>query len=381
MTGDGYTMNFEFSDEQNLLREQAQRFLREQCPLATVRAVLDSSTTAYDSELWQALAELGWTGVSIPEEYGGVGLGYLELCVIAEELGRSLAPTPYASSVYLATEALLLFGSEQQKQHFLPRLAAGEIIGTFAMAEGRGALNPARIATTVADAALSGEKLPVPDGDIADFAVVLAGGADGVSLYLVDLKGESVEREALESLDPTRSQARLRFSGTTAELLGEAGSGWTQMQTLFDRAAVLYAFEQTGGAQAALDMAREYALGRYAFGRPIASFQAIKHKLADMYIAATLARSNCYYGAWALSTNASELPLAAATARVSATQAFEECSSENIQTHGGMGFTWEFDCHMYYRRSKALAVNLGGLTAWEDRLVTALETSILNTAA
>jgi acyl-CoA dehydrogenase len=366
-------MNFEFSDDQNLLREQAQRFLREQCPLEKVRAVLDDRELSHDQKVWQGMVDLGWTGVSIPEQYGGVGLGYLELCVIAEELGRCLAPTPYASSVYLATEALLQFGSEQQKESYLPRLAAGELVGTFALAEGRGVPSAGRTKTSVVDGALHGEKLPVPDGDIADFAVVLANSGDDCSLYLVDLTGAGVEREALESMDPTRSQARLVFDGAAAQLLGQPGQGWEQTHSLFERAAVLYAFEQTGGAQAALDMARDYALDRFAFGRSIASFQAIKHKLADMYIAATLARSNCYYGAWALSTDAPELPLAAATARVSATQAFNECAAENIQTHGGMGFTWEFNCHMYYRRAKALAVNLGSLPRWEDRLVSALE--------
>jgi acyl-CoA dehydrogenase len=367
-------MNFEFSDEQNLLREQAQKFLREQCPLEKVRAVLDDPAKSHDAEIWQAIVDLGWTGVSIPEEYGGVGLSYLELCVIAEELGRSLAPTPYASSVYLATEALLLFGSESQKQNYLPRLAAGEIIGTFAMAEGRGATREDTLKTALVDGKISGEKLPVPDGDIADIAIVLVSDGAGSSLCIVDLTGDGVERAAVETMDPTRSQARISFAGAAAEPLGDAGQGWSNTQRLFDRAAVLFAFEQTGGSTAALEMAKEYALGRYAFGRSIASFQAIKHKLADMYITSTLARSNCYYGAWALSTDAPELPLAAATARVTATQAYDECSKENIQTHGGMGFTWEFDCHMYFRRAKALAVNLGGLGGWQDRLVSALET-------
>ena len=367
-------MNFEFSEEQNLLREQAARFLREQCPLEKVRAVLDDEEKSHDAEVWQAMAELGWTGVSIPEEYGGVGLGYLELCVIAEELGRSLAPTPYASSVYLATEALLLFGSEAQKQDYLPRLAAGELIGTFAIAEGRGAPQPDKLTTVIADGKISGEKLPVPDGDIADFAVVLVKDGAGSSLCLTDLSAAGVERTAVETMDPTRSQAKLSFSGAAAEPLGESGQGWENTRRLFDRAAVLFAFEQVGGAQATLEMAKEYAMERYAFGRPIASFQAIKHKLANMYITSTLAHSNCYYGAWALSTDAPELPLAAATARVSATEAYDECSKENIQTHGGMGFTWEFNCHLYFRRAKALAVNLGALTGWQDRLVTALQT-------
>ncbi|HJP36865.1 MAG: acyl-CoA dehydrogenase family protein [Gammaproteobacteria bacterium] len=366
-------MNFEFSEEQNLLREQARRFLRDQCPMEAVRAILDDREKSYDEELWNGIVELGWTGVSIPEQYGGVGLGYLELCVLAEELGRSLAPTPYASSVYLATEAILLFGSERQKEHYLPRLATGEIVGTFALAEGPGPPNPDKLTTAVKDDKIRGEKLPVPDGDIADFAIVVARDGADPSLYLVDFATDDVERTVLETIDPTRSQASLRFDNGCADLLGETGRGWDNTQKLFDRAAVLFAFEQSGGTQAVLDMARDYAIERYAFGRPIASYQAIKHKLANMYISATLARSNCYYGAWALSTDADELPAAAATARVSATQAFAECSAENIQTHGGMGFTWEFNCHLYYRRAKALAVNLGSQARWEDRLITALQ--------
>lgn len=368
-------MNFEFSEEQDLLREQARRFLQEQCPLSTVRTVLDGPDCSYDAALWRGMAELGWTGVSIPEQYGGVGLGQLELCVIAEELGRSLAPTPFASSVYLATEALLQFGSEAQKERYLPGLATGERVGTFALAEGRGAPTANTLATRSDGGKLRGEKLPVPDGDIADFAIVVTAEDSATSLYLVELAQQGVQRHPVQNLDPTRSQASISFSDVPAERLGEAGCGWEYGQQLFDRSAVLFAFEQAGGAQAAMDMAREYAMGRYAFGRSIASFQAIKHKLADMYVATTLARSNCYYGAWALSTDAAELPLAAATARVSATTAFNQCAAENIQTHGGMGYTWEFDCHMYYRRAKALSVNLGSLAQWEDKLVSALETA------
>jgi acyl-CoA dehydrogenase len=377
-------VNFEFSEEQELLREQAQRFLRDQCPLTAVRAVLDDHTKTHDAKVWQGMVDLGWTAVSIPEQYGGLGLGYLELCVIAEELGRSLAPTPYASSVYLATEALLQFGSEAQKERYLPQLAAGDLVATFAMAEGRGQTNPDSLDTVFEQGLLRGDKLPVPDGDVANLCVVLASDNDtaggAATLFLVDLEAAGVEREGLRNLDPSRSQARISFQGVAAETLGEAGSGWAHTQRLFDRAAVLYAFEQTGGAQAAMDMAREYAMGRYAFGRSIASFQAIKHKLADMYIANTLARSNCYYGAWALSVDSPELPLAAATARLTAHRAFTECSAENIQTHGGMGYTWEYDCHLYYRRAKSMGVNLGSISSWEDRLVTALEMNVVKEA-
>ena len=365
-------MNFEFSDEQNLLREQARGFLQENCPTAAVRAILEGDA-AYDEKLWQQMAELGWTAAVVPEAHGGLGLGYLELCVVAEELGRAVAPVPYSSSVYLATEALLLAGSEAQRRKWLPKLAAGEAIGTLALAEGAGQPQPGRLATTACDGRLSGTKLPVADGDIADFAVVVANSnsGDGASLYLAELEG--VDRQSIGTLDPTRCHARLVFDDTAAEPLGTVGAGWALTRRLLDRAAVLFAWEQVGGAEAAVEMAREYALGRYAFGRPIASYQAIKHKLAHAYVKNTLARSNCYYGAWALNANAAELPAAAATARVSATQAYYYASKENIQIHGGMGFTWEFDCQLHYRRAKLLSVNIGSEATWQDKLIAAIE--------
>jgi len=365
-------MNFDFSSDQKMLREQAHKFLRDKSSTAVARNILEGDESC-DRDLWQAIVELGWTATSIPEQYGGLGLGSLELCVIAEELGRSLAPTPFSSSVYLATEALVMAGSEAQKHHWLPQLAAGEKIGTFALSEGPKAANSGNIQTTVEGGAISGLKLPVTDGDVADFAVVVAAADCGPGWYLVDLSAEGVECSPVKSLDPTRSQAQIRFNNAPAELLGDAGQGWTLTEKLYDRAAVLFAFEQVGGALAALDEACEYAKNRYAFGRSIASFQAVKHKLADMYVAATLARSNCYYGAWALSTDAPELAVAAAAARLSAIEAYHQCAKENIQTHGGMGFPWEFDCHLDYRRARALAVNLGNKWQWEGKLISALE--------
>ena len=373
-------MNFEFSDEQNLLREQAQGFLRDHCGYDRVRVVLDGSDT-HDATLYKSMADMGWTATTIPEQYGGIGLGHLELCVIAEELGRCVAPVPFGSSVYLAAEALLRFGSEAQKSAHLPGLADGSRIGTLAVPEQAGRLHAGNLTTQVSGTSISGTKVPVADGDIADVAIVLAGSDAGPGLYLVDLNGAGVTRNGVATIDPTRSHATITFEGAAAEPLGEAGAGFEQLRALQDAAAVLYAFEQVGGAHAALDMAREYALGRFAFGRSIASYQAIKHKLADMYIAATLAKSNAYYGAWALSTNAAELPLAAATARVSATDAYYECSKENIQTHGGMGFTWEFNCHLHYRRAKLLSANLGAQRTWKDRLVSTLEQSNLAATA
>ena len=366
-------MNFDFSDDQKQLRDEARKFLSGKCPPSAVRAVLDGKTP-YDKDLWKGLAEMGFLGVAIPEEFGGAGAGHLELCVIAEEIGRALAPVPFSSTVYLAAEALLLAGSNAQKRKWLPAIASGEAIGTLALFEGVG--NPSTIAVKLmaSGGALNGVKKPVPDGTIADFVIVAARAASAgrdsdISLFLVDMKSEGVEAKSLTNVDPSRGQAELILKNCKAEPLGPAGEGWTILSQLLDRAAVLMAFEQIGGADRALEMGRDYALDRIAFGRPIGSFQAIKHMLADMYVSATLARSNCYYGAWALSTNAPELAEAAASSRISATQAFQHCAKNNIQVHGGMGFTWEFDCHLYYRRANALALSLGSLSYWEDRLI------------
>jgi alkylation response protein AidB-like acyl-CoA dehydrogenase len=366
-------MNFDFSDDQKQLRDEARKFLNGKCPASAVRAVLDGKAP-YDRELWKGLAEMGFLGVAIPEEFGGAGAGHLELCVIADEIGRAMAPVPFSSTVYLAAEALLLAGSNAQKREWLPAIASGEAIGTLALFEGTGNPSPKAIQLMAAGGALNGVKKPVPDGAIADLVIVAArtastGRESDISLFLVDTRAGGVEARSLTNVDPTRGQAELVFSDCKAEPLGAAGEGWRILSQLLDRAAVLMAFEQVGGADRTLEMGRDYALDRIAFGRPIGSFQAIKHMLADMYVAATLARSNCYYGAWALSTDAPELAEAAASSRISATQAFQHCAKNNIQVHGGMGFTWEFDCHLHYRRSNALALSLGSLSHWEDRLI------------
>jgi acyl-CoA dehydrogenase len=365
-------VNFDFSDDQKLVREQTARFLKERCDMSVVRGVLEGKAP-YAEPVWQGLAEMGLLGTSIPENYGGAGAGYLELCLIAREMGAALAPVPFGSTVYLVTEALLTWGTEEQKSRWLPAISTGDVKGALAVVETRAQTTPASIATRFADGKLTGTKLIVADGGIADLLVVLAQGADGrLGLYLADAHANGVVREQVPSVDPTRNAARVEFQGVAAEPLGAPGSGWEALDTLHDRAAVLYAFEQLGGAERALEMGVGYAKERFAFGRAIGSFQAIKHMLADMYVTAKLAESNCYYAAWALSTNSPDLPLAAATARVSATQAFQQCSKDNIQVHGGMGFTWEFDCHLYYRRSNFLALELGGLSVWENRLVRAL---------
>jgi acyl-CoA dehydrogenase len=359
-------MNFDFSDDQKEFRAGVRRYLADKCPLSVVRRVLDGEET-HAAEVWKGLAELGCQGAAIPEAYGGLGLGPLENCVIAEELGRACAPVPFSSSIYLAAEAILRFGSEAQKQSWLPRLAKGDTIGTLAVAEGT--TSDAKQKTSLANGQINGIKWPVADGEAADVAVVVAGSA----LALVDLKQAGIKRERVETIDPARKYARLTFTNARAEALGSPSAGRSQLAEIQDAAAVYLAFEQIGGAEAAMMMARDYALSRYAFGKPIGAQQAIKHKLADMYIATEIARSNAYYGAMMLASRGADLPVAAAAARVGATKAYINAAQECVQVHGGTGFTWAADPHFHYRRARLLAHAIGAPSVWKERLVAHLE--------
>ena len=370
-------MNLDFSDDQKFLQEEARKFLEKEEALNRNRAVLETDNK-FDEDLWKKIVDLGWTGIRIPEEYDGLGLGHLELCVIAEELGRFLAPVPFSSSVYLFTEAIINYGTDEIKENILPKLVSGEIVGTLAVTEDLHAPTKNNINLIYANGNINGKKIAVPDAGVATHAVVVAKSNKGISLQLVDLSAKGVTTEHQENIDESRGHFSITFSDVETQLLGDEVSGWELYESLINQAAVLFSYEQIGGSQASLDMAINYAKERYAFGRPIGSYQAIKHKLADMYIALTLAKSNCYYAAWALSTDAADLPSASATARVSATKAYQLCSKENIQTHGGNGFTWEYDCHMFYRRSKLLSLNIGSLSNWREKLVTSLEQSNIN---
>jgi alkylation response protein AidB-like acyl-CoA dehydrogenase len=361
-------MNFDFSDDQKLLKEQIARFLADKCPLKVVRRVLDGNE-AFADDVWQGLVELGVPAIAIPEAYGGLGMSPLELCVAAEEIGRAAAPVPFDSSVVLATEALKLAGSEAQKKKWLPLLASGQAIGTLATAEGPQTPRPRNVTTTFGGGRLNGRKVPVADGDAATFAIVLA----KTSLVLVELGQKGVAKKRVETIDPARKHAELTFTDASAELLGAEGEGFSLLERLYDTAAVYFAFAQVGGAEAAMYMARDYALQRHAFGRAIGSYQAIKHKLADCYVKLELARSNAYYGAMMLADGGADLPLAAAAARIAATEAYDFASKENIQTHGGIGFTWEADTQFHLRRARVMALSIGGPMAWKDKLVNRLE--------
>ena len=362
-------MNFDFSDDQKFLKDEARKYLSAHCTPNTVWDLIATPGVGIDRTLWDGIVAQGWLGVAIPEEFGGLGMGHIELCGIAEELGRVCAPVPLASTLYLFAEALLVAGSDDQKCEWLPKVASGELIGCFAAAERPGPVSPATIEAKVVGGRLSGIKVPVTDGAAAQAVIVVAQDDEGLGLFLVDLA--SVERTSVTTIDPSRGAARLVFDGIPAERLGN-GKPET-LRDVLNRAAVLLSFEQLGGADHCLEMARDFALGRYAFGRPIGSFQAIKHKLADVYIKNELARAHCYYGAWALREGGPELPRAAAAARCAASDAYWFASKENIETHGGMGFTWEGDPQLFYRRSRHLALVGGSSREWKQALADAIE--------
>ena len=369
-------MNFDLSEEQKLLRDQAQRFLNDSVSYDKLRALIQAGK-AMDETLWREIAELGWLAVAIPEEYGGMGQGPLEQCVLAEELGRSVAPVPFVSSLGLAAETLLYAGTEEQKSMYLPRLASGETIGTVALFEGAGAPSESFLLSQVTRERaghLTGHKWPVLDGGPAHLFVVSAARENGdVGLFLVDSASRGVKRARLDGFDQLRSGWAVDFADAPCVPLG-ARDAREVIEHVFDRAAVLTAFEQVGGAQSCLDMALAYAKERRAFGRAVGSFQAIKHKLADMLVKIELARSNAYYAGWAAANDAADSALAAASARISAIEAYEFAARENMQVHGGISFTWEANCHFHYRRSRLLAVNLGGADHWNRRVIAQLRT-------
>lgn len=357
-------MNLAFSEEQRFIQDQANNFLQAQCTPFTVREVLETDKI-YHQGLWQQMVDLGWPALSISEEHGGLGLGFLELCLIAEEIGKVLAPVPFLSSVVLATEAFKASSDEKLKKHWLEKLATGEVIACAA-------LNSKHSNLEYNNGQLNGSISPVFDGAIANVAIVSAKENDQQKLFVVALDQAGINTESLQSMDPSKNIATLAFTAANAVELPFNKPLSTIIEKLLNIASVITAFEQFGCAEKTMQIGIEYTKGRYAFGRQIASFQAIKHKFADMFVALELAKSNAYYGAWALSSDAKELPLAAATARVSATDALYNISKENIEVHGGMGFTWEFDCHLYYRRAQYLSLVIGSLPTWQEKLVNAL---------
>jgi len=367
-------MNFALTDEQTMLRDTVRSFLEDKSPPARVREAMESDS-GVDEELWKGMAELGLQAMHIPEAYGGAGFGLMETGIVLEELGRTVAVVPYFSSVVLGATAVMLAGSDEQKTEVLPLVGAGEMRLALAITEeGRG-WDPADIAleaTADGDSVvLVGTKSYVVDGHSADRLVVSAREGAGVSLFLVETDIPHLARRRIETMDQTRQQATVTFDGVrvpATNRLGPAGSGTETLEALYDIAAAMLAFEEVGGAQRCLEMSVEYAKVRLQFGRPIGSFQAIKHRCADMLVEVESARSAAYYAGWAAAEASSELLVAAPTAKACCSDAYFFCAAENIQVHGGIGFTWEHDAHLYFKRAKTSQLMFGDSGEWRAKL-------------
>jgi alkylation response protein AidB-like acyl-CoA dehydrogenase len=355
-------MNFAFSDEQEELRRSVRRFLQEKSPSAEVRRLMET-TEGYDQAVWDQMAnQLGLQALAIPEEYGGAGFTNVELTVVFEEMGAALLCAPYFSTVALGANAILSSGDESAKKDLLPGIAEGTTKATLAITEDSGRWEPDAVtleATGGPDWSLTGAKMYVIDGHVADLIIVVARTPKGLTLFAVDGDASGLVRTPLATMDQTRKQARLEFSSTPARLIGAEGEAGPAVTRILDLAAVALAAEQVGGAQRCLDMAVEYAKTRIQFGRPIGSFQAIKHKCADMLLEVESAKSAAYYAGWAAADDSDELPVVASLAKSYCSEAYFHAAAENIQIHGGIGFTWEHDAHLYFKRAKSSELLLG----------------------
>ena len=360
-------MNFLFTDEQLELRAAVRDFLGAKSAEPAVRRLM-ATEAGYDSAVWQQMSDqLGLPGLAVPEEYEGAGFGYLELGVVFEDMGRALLCAPYLSTVALAAEALLRCADEAARKDLLPGLATGRTIGTLALLEQPGRWDEAGVRMPARRSGgngsgwvLDGSKRHVLDGHVADLILVGARTPTGVGLFAVDGTAPGLRRTPVPTLDQTRKRAHLTFAGTPARLIGDEADGWRVIRRVLDTAAILQAAEQAGGACRAVEMAAGYAGMRVQFGRPIGSFQAVKHMCADMLTEAEAARSAAYYGLWALAAGEEEeLPLAASLAKVYCSSAYCRIAGDAIQVHGGIGFTWEHPAHLYFKRAKASEAMFG----------------------
>ena len=354
-------MRFAFSDEQDQLRLAVRRFLADQSPTSEVRRLMETDL-GYDPGVWGRLAnDLAVTGVHIPEAYGGQGFTFAELAIVVEEMGRALVCAPYFSSTVLAATAILNAGSEADKAELLPAIASGERLATLAVAESNGRWDASGIATTARQGRLAGTKSFVVDGHVADILIVAAqqAGADGPSFYAVEATAPGVSRRLLTTVDATRKLARIELDDVEARLIGEAGGAGPALARTLALAAVALANEMVGGAQALLESAIDYANMRVQFGRAVGSFQAIKHRCADLLLDVELAKSAAYQAANAAAEDDPDLPALASLAKAAASDAYMRAARDCIQIHGGIGFTWDNDTHLWYKRAKSSEAFLG----------------------
>jgi alkylation response protein AidB-like acyl-CoA dehydrogenase len=356
-------VNFAFSEEQEELRKIVKQFLDTKSPESEVRALMDTED-GYDPAIWTQMAEqMGLQGLIIPEEFGGSGYTYVELIVVLEEMGRRLLCAPYFSTVVLAANTLLHAGDDTAKKDLLPGIASGETKATLAFTEENGRWDEEGITVTATSSGdgwtINGTKMFVVDGHTADLILVAARTDAGVSLFHLPSDASGLTRTALSTMDQTRKQAKLEFADTPATLIGTDGGGWSVLERVLDLTAVALAAEQVGGAQECLEMAVQYAKDRGQFGRPIGSFQAIKHKCADMLLETESAKSAAYYAGWCAAELNDELPTVASLAKAYCSEAYFHTSAENIQIHGGIGFTWEHPAHLYFKRAKSSELLFG----------------------
>ena len=367
-----HAMNFAFTEEQEELRKTVRAFLDAKSSEEAVREQMETED-GYDTAVWSQMAEqMGLQGLHIPEEFGGSGFGYVELGIVLEEMGRSLLCAPFFSSVVLAANTLIESGDDAAKQKYLPGIASGETVATLAYTEPSGKWDESGITATATkdgDAyKINGTKSFVLDGHTANLIIVAAKTDAGTSLFAVEGDAAGLTRTSLSTMDQTRKQAKLEFADTPATLIGQDGKGWDTLSTVLDLAAVGLAAEQVGGAQKVLEMAVEYAKVRVQFGRPIGSFQAIKHKCADMLLEVESAKSAAYYGMWCASEMNDELPSTASLAKAYCSEAYFHAAAENIQIHGGIGFTWEHPAHLYFKRAKSSELLFGDPTYHREQL-------------
>lgn len=381
-------MEFRFNDEQQMIRDTAAAFLAEVSDSAAIRRAM-ATESGFEEAVWQRITgEMYWQALHIPEEYGGLGLGYVELVALFEQMGRYLLCSPFLSTVAFATNALLVAANDEQKGQWLPQIASGELTGTLAwVAPGRSNGPQAVQATwekTANGYALNGTLRYVLDGHTAGLLIVAAraknsSGEDGISLFAVPAETAGVQRTWLPTMDQTRKQAEIVLGGVelpASALLGGEGAGWQLLQKTLQLAQIAVAAEQMGGAQQALDISVEYTKGRYQFNRPIASFQSIKHKAADMMMKAESAKSIAYYAACIAQEAlfggdaelAAELPEAAAIAKAYCSETFYFNAGSGLQMHGGVGFTWEYDIQLYFKRAKSTETLLGNAVFHREQI-------------
>jgi alkylation response protein AidB-like acyl-CoA dehydrogenase len=353
-------MQFGLSESQQILRTNARKFFAAECPMGEVRRIMETAD-AHDDKLWKHMAEQGFLGVVYPEEAGGMGLGLVELAALTEEMGRALVPGAYVSTL-LAGSAIHAAGSD----HHLAEIGSGSKKATLALLEAGANWDPSAVAMSATDGNLTGEKMFVTDAGVADVIVVAARDRGELALYAVDAR--PLAKSAMPAMDLTRRLYKVEFHGEHGELLARGDAAHKALDHALDVATIALCAEMTGGMQRTMEIAVEYAKTRKQFGKPIGQYQAVQHQCADMLVWTESSRSATYYAAWAMNEGIAEARTAVSVAKVYASDACREVGNRGVQVQGGMGFTWENDTHLYYRRAKASEIALGDATFHRERI-------------